>query len=67
MKVLFIVCMSLILSSCAYHHGIMTNNSIPLEGDVEYVDIPVAYNKTGYFAGMGGLKQDAFLNEAKRS
>jgi hypothetical protein len=38
-----------------------------LEGNVEYVDIAIGYNKTFYFGALGGFRQDAFLNEAKRS
>ncbi|MBU3658928.1 MAG: hypothetical protein FGM14_03590 [Flavobacteriales bacterium] len=67
MKLLFTLCTSLILSSCVYHHGILSNASMSSSGNTEYVDIAIGYNKVGYFAGMGGRKQDAFLNEAKRS
>jgi len=67
MKGVLTLFLSLFLGSCVYHTGVLSHNTSHFEGKTEFIDVAVGYNKMVYFAGMGGLRQDAFLNEAKRS
>lgn len=55
----------ILLSSCAYHTGVVTSSS--MQGrKVQFVDMAIGYSKSTYFLGFGGLRQDALINDAKR-
>jgi hypothetical protein len=56
-----------VLVSCVNHQGMLIDHNSRRGEKVEYVDIAVGYNKVRYFAGIGGFRQDVFINEVKRS
>jgi hypothetical protein len=57
----------LVLASCVQHQGMLLDQNSHRGEKVEYVDIAVGYNKVHYFFGIGGFRQDAFINEVKRT
>lgn len=57
----------LVLASCVQHQGMLLDHNSHYGEKVEYVDIAVGYNKVRYFAGIGGFRQDVFINEVKRT
>ena len=67
MKIIFTFILTVFLYSCVNHRGMLTPSNSLKNENVEFVDIAIGYNRTNYFAGIGGYRQDAFLNEVKRS
>lgn len=67
MKFIYYSMILLVASSCAFHNGIITSTQLSNTKKVEYVDIAVGYSSTQYFFGIGGLKKDGLINEAKRN
>jgi hypothetical protein len=55
------------LFSCSYHTGSLTTQNPYLDKNFEFVDMAVGYSKASYFLGIGGLKKDALVNDAKRN
>jgi len=67
MRILLTLLLIFFLNSCVNHNGILTSSKSFKNENVEFVDIAIGYNRTNYFAGIGGYCQDAFFNEVKRS
>jgi hypothetical protein len=58
----------LMMISCVSHKGMITSSTvIPDDKKTEYVDIAVGYSKISSFMGIGGAKNDALVNQAKRN
>lgn len=57
----------LLLSSCAFHSGMISSSQLGSKTYYQYEDISVGYAKATYFLGIGGLRKDALLNDAKRN
>lgn len=51
-------------SSCAFHTG-MISPGVQYHQKQKLADIAVGYSKASYFLGLGGLKKDALVNDAK--
>jgi hypothetical protein len=65
-KLLFLLMTASVLSSCAFHSGMM-NDSASLQGqDFELIGLSVGQAKTTRICGIGGLKPDGLVLEAKR-
>lgn len=59
--------LALLISSCAYHSGMITASQLNNKVSYRYEDVAVGYSKATYFFGLGGLHKDALLNDAKRN
>ncbi|GEM_PF-184268 len=56
-----------LLSSCAFHSGMISSSQLSSKTFYQYEGISVGYAKATYFLGIGGLRKDALLNDAKRN
>lgn len=67
-KVFIFLSLTLLASSCAFHSGMITNSRLSNPRlTYDYKDVAVGYSKANYFLGLGGMKKDAMLNDAKRN
>ena len=57
----------LLLSSCAFHHGMMTSNPNYNSPDYELSSMALGTSETVKFLGIGGLEKDALVLEAKKN
>lgn len=53
-------------SSCAFHSGMMTGNAAISDSNFQYVALAKGTATTTHFLGIGGLKKDALMFEAKK-
>ena len=53
-------------NSCAYHSGVMTGNASLTDGNFQVVKLAVGHARVSHFLGIGGLKTDAIVFEAKQ-
>ncbi len=57
----------LLMSSCAVHSGMISNSQLGSKKYYQFEDISAGYAKATYFLGIGGLRKDALINDAKRN
>ena len=67
LKLFGIIASLLILSSCAFHSGMMTGNASLSGDDFEILSIESGTSKTTHVFGIGGLKHQALVFEAKKN
>ncbi len=68
MKTLLLsVVTALLLSSCATHTGMLTGNASLTDANFKVVGLAVGQASTTHVLGIGGLKKDALVLEAKRN
>lgn len=66
MKTTFPICLLIfILSSCAFHSGMVSTDLAP--ENVFYEEVAVGHSKTTQVFGIGGLKRDALVLDAKKN
>tara|TARA_R110002050_G_scaffold300621_1_gene471011 strand:+ start:40656 stop:41429 length:774 start_codon:yes stop_codon:yes gene_type:complete len=63
LQLLFIL---FLFSSCAFHSGMMTGNASLTDANFQVVQLAVGHSKTVHIIGLGGLKSDAIVFEAKQ-
>lgn len=56
----------LLLQSCAFHKGIMTSNVQLTDGNFRMVKTANGYAKATYILGIGGLKKNALVHNARK-
>ncbi len=56
-----------LLSSCAYHSGVMTGNAFLSDSDFTIVDLAIGRAEITKVFGLGGISTDALVFEAKRN
>ncbi len=67
-KIGLVVGVVFLTSSCAVHSGMITSSQLGnTKINYRYEDVAVGYAKAKYFLGIGGLKKDALLSDAKRN
>lgn len=67
MRVLFFtLIVSLFTTSCAFHSGMMTGNAAITNSNFRYLGLAKGTVTTTHFLGVGGLKKDALIFEAKK-
>jgi hypothetical protein len=62
-----ILTLSILLSSCAYHIGVINSNPNYSSTNYELTRLAVATASTNKLLGIGGLKKDALVLEAKKN
>lgn len=67
-RIFIFLSLTFLASSCAFHSGMITNSRLSNPRlTYDYKDVAVGYSKVNYFLGLGGMKKDAMLNDAKRN
>jgi hypothetical protein len=67
-RIVLVVGVVCLTSSCAVHSGMITSSQLGnTKINYRYEDVAVGYAKAKYFLGIGGLKKDALLSDAKRN
>lgn len=64
---LFTILTAILISSCAYHGGMMTGNANLSGGDFEIISIESGTAKTTHVFGIGGTNHQALVYEAKKN
>ncbi|MCA1764123.1 MAG: hypothetical protein LC664_14195 [Flavobacteriales bacterium] len=65
-RIITFICLSVLISSCAFHEGIMTSSASLTDGDFRVVRFVSGSAKTVHIFGIGGLKPKALMYEAKK-
>ena len=67
MRVLFFtLVVSFFTTSCAFHSGMMTGNAAITDANFQYIALVKGTATTTHVLGIGGLKKDALMFEAKK-
>ena len=66
-KLIGFISLGLLVSSCAFHSGIMTSNPNFTSPDYELTSFATGTASTEKFFGIGGLSKDALVFEAKKN
>ena len=66
MKLIYVLTLILIVSSCAIHNGNITTFDNTNTTSKDFKDIAIGYSKANYLLGVGGLKQKSLIYDAKR-
>ncbi len=63
---LYLIISLFFLNSCAFHTGMMTSSASLTDGNFKVVQFASGEVTTRHFFGIGGLKKDAVVKEAKQ-
>ncbi len=63
----FLLSISILFASCAFHNGTMAGNAALSDANFSVVDFVTGHSKTTHVFGIGGLRSDALVLEAKRN